>query len=45
VHLYSMQFVPNTSASLWSELSKFTQEKFSQKKFPFAKWRNMFDSE
>jgi hypothetical protein len=40
-----MQLVLNSSSSLWSELSKFAPEKFSQKKLPFAKWRKMFDSE
>ena len=43
--MFSMQLVLNSSSSLWSELSKFAPEKFSQKKLPFAKWRKMFDSE
>ena len=40
-----MQFVPNSSNSLWNEMSKYTREKLLMSKFPFAKWKNIYDSE
>jgi hypothetical protein len=44
VHLFATQFNPNCPLTLWDDLNNSVQDGISLTKFPFAKWKNMYES-
>lgn len=44
VHLFATQFNSNCPLTLWDKLNDCAQDKISITSFPFAKWKNMYES-
>jgi len=45
VHIFAQQFVPNAPDSLRSVMEKAVSSDIAVTKFPFAVWKNMFESD